>query len=85
MPVEWRPIGGFWLSAAELTAAIGRPLCDPIADVRDSELEWPLWVDSSRSRSSHFGQYRSFVGANRNGRLRIRKQSLGQHASYFRS
>jgi hypothetical protein len=37
----------FWLSTAQLIAAIGRLLCDPIADVRDSELEWPFWVDSS--------------------------------------
>jgi hypothetical protein len=65
--------------------AIGRPLCDPIADVRASELEWPFWVDSSRSRSSHFGQERPFTGAIRNGRLRIGKQSLGRQASYFRS
>jgi len=30
------------------------------------------------------GQYRSFVGANRNGRLRIRKQSLGRCSSFGR-
>jgi len=28
-----------------------------------------------------FGQYRSFVGASRNGRLRIRKQSFGPIAA----
>ena len=52
------------------------PLCDPEADVRVSGLEGPLWVDSSRSRWSHFGQNRSFTGTMRNGRLRTRKQSL---------
>jgi hypothetical protein len=29
----------FWLSAAQLIATIERPLCDPIADVHDIELE----------------------------------------------
>jgi len=72
-------------------------LCDPEADVRISELEWPLWVDSSPSWLSHnrtllrcrrratFGQNRSFTETTLNVRLRIRKQSLGQQTSHFRS
>jgi hypothetical protein len=38
-----------WLSTAQLIEAIGRLLCDPEADVRDSGLEWLIWVDSSLS------------------------------------
>jgi hypothetical protein len=30
---------------ATYQGAIERPLCDPIADVRDGGLEWPVWVD----------------------------------------
>jgi hypothetical protein len=36
-------------SSSELTEVAGRQLCDPEADVRASELEWPFWVDSSLS------------------------------------
>ena len=57
-------------------SACQQPLSDPITDVRDSDPEWPLWVDSSRSRSSHFGQKRSLAGAWRNDRLRIRKRTI---------
>jgi hypothetical protein len=28
-----------WLSTAQMTEAVGRPLCDPKADLRISELE----------------------------------------------
>jgi hypothetical protein len=41
-----RPYVRSWLFADYLIAAIGRLLCDPIADVRASKLEWPFWVDS---------------------------------------
>ncbi len=62
MLVVWRSNGGFWLFSDFLTGVPERPLCDPIADVRESTLEWPFWVDSSRSRWSAFGQKRSFTG-----------------------
>ncbi len=35
-------------------STIERLLCDPIVDVRDSELEWPIWVDSGPSDSKIF-------------------------------
>jgi hypothetical protein len=44
-----RPYVRSWLFADYLIAAIGRLLCDPIADGRASELEWPFWVDSGHS------------------------------------
>jgi hypothetical protein len=59
----------FWLSTALLIAAIGRLLCDRIADVRAGDHEWPNWVDSSRSRSSHFGQKQSLAMTVRKVRL----------------
>jgi hypothetical protein len=65
-----------WLRAVYFTAVIERLLCDPITDARDSGLEWPVWVDSSRSRRSAFGQNRSFAGASPNVRLQIRKRTF---------
>jgi hypothetical protein len=51
MLVVWRSNGGFWLFSDFLTGVPERPLCDPIADVRESTLEWPFWVDSGLSNS----------------------------------
>jgi hypothetical protein len=44
-----RPYVRSWLFADYLIAAIGRLLCDPIADGRASELEWPFWVGFGHS------------------------------------
>ncbi len=49
MPLSSRPNFWNWLGAVYLIAVIERPLCDPIADVRDSGLEWLIWVDSGPS------------------------------------
>jgi hypothetical protein len=81
MLVVWRSNGDFWLFSDFLTGVPERPLCDPIADVRESTLEWPFWVDSSRSRSSHFGQERTLACALRNVRLQIRKRPFGRRSS----
>jgi hypothetical protein len=40
-----------------MIAAIGRLLCDPIAEVRASDLEWPLRADG-RSESSRWANMR---------------------------
>ncbi len=67
----------FWLSTAQLIAAIGRLLCDPIADVRDSELEWLNWVGIGNSAAmAGIGQKRSLTGTMPKVRLQIRKRTF---------
>jgi hypothetical protein len=73
------------MEMSEQDEAIERPLCDPKTDVRDSELEWPFWVDLSRSRWSDFGQKRPFTVGSGKDRLRIRKRSFGRCSSVGRS
>jgi len=51
-------------------------VCDPKSDLRVHDRERPPRVDSSRSRSSHFGQKWSLAEASRNVRFPIRKETF---------
>ena len=93
----WLETGRFnfrlWLSTAQMIEAIGRGLCDPKADLRISELEWPFWVDSSPSwlspnrslfrcrRRATFGHKQSFSGTMSNVRFPIRKETFERFAA----